>query len=358
MTADKTIFGLRFRSNERLQPSLEELRNFLDNPKKEDKGKLHSDDLSAYRNLLKAVESFEHDRQGEFRDRMLYGVLGHSQLVKPGLKLAVEQYKFHVHSLSELDLKKPSAFITSAEDEIARLNPKKKDEAARKERLSGMVEERKRSLNAMKKHWHALAEELGLIIAYIRDNLTKIVKLSEASIVILVSDQIGKKKEVDLIEDIKMQFKERLRESLHQGTITKEQLAAAKEEVADLSKRTSDLLRSDGYLLAQLYEAIHEYSKKISRELDIVMDEIERKKHTNYDEDRKLYIQAEKFLVSLTHDCRFEIPASDAGTETEHEEILIEKRREMLDHLFDLLQKGPRLNQDTPLKSGHAGLAF
>ena len=358
MTADKTIFGLRFRSNERLQPSLEELRSFLDNPKKEVKGKLHSDDLAAYRNLLKAVESFEHGRQGGFRDRMLYGVLGHSHLVKPALKLAVEQYKFHVHTLSELDLNKPSAFIKSAEDEIVRLNPKKKDEAARKERLSCMVEERKRALNAVKKHWHALAEELGHIIAYIRDNLVRIEKLSEESIVILVRDQIGKKKEVDLIEDIKTQFKERLRESLHQGTITKEQLAAVKEEVAGLSKRTSDVLRSDGYMLAQLYEAIHEYSKKTSRELEIVMGEIERKKHASYDEDRELYLQAEKLLVSLTHDCCFEIPASDIGTETEHEEILIEKRWEMLDYLFDLLRKGPRPNLDTPLKTGHAGKAF
>ncbi len=47
-----------------------------------------------------------------FREQMLYGVLGHSHLVKPALKSAVEQYKFHVHTLSELDLKKPSAFIT------------------------------------------------------------------------------------------------------------------------------------------------------------------------------------------------------------------------------------------------------
>jgi len=30
----------------------------------------------------------------------------------------------------------------------------------------------------------------------------------------------------------------------------------------------------------------------------------------------------------------------------------------MLDHLFDLLRKGPRLNLDTPLKKGHAGKAF
>jgi hypothetical protein len=340
MTDDKTIFGLRFRSNERLQPSLDELRSFLGSPKKEDKGKLHGDDLAAYRDLLKAVESFEQGALEGFSSRMLYGVLGHSHLVKPALKLAVEQYKFQVHALSELDLNKPSAFIKSAEEEIARLSPKRKDEAARKERLMGMVEERKRDLNTLKKRWLALGEELGHIIVYIRENLAKIEKLSEKSIVILVSDHLGKKKELDLIEDIKSQFKERLRESLHQGTITKEQLEATKEEVAGLSKRTTDLLRSDGYTLAQLYEAIHEYTKKVSRELETVMGEIARKKHASYDEDLEIYLQAEKILVSLTNDCRFQIQASDIGSETKHEEILVEKRREMLDHLFDLLRKG------------------
>jgi len=229
MTTDKTIFGLRFRSNERPQPSLEELRSFLDSPKTEDKGKLHRDDLAAYRDLLKAVESFDHSHQADFRDRRLYAVLGHSHLVKPTLKLSVEQHKCHMHALSSLDQKKPIAFIKSAEKEIARLNQKKKDEAGRQERMLGMVEERKRDLNALKKRLLALAEELRHTIAYINDNLAKIEKLSVKSIVILVGDQISKKKEDDLIEGIKTQFKERLREALPQGTITPEQLASTKE---------------------------------------------------------------------------------------------------------------------------------
>jgi hypothetical protein len=347
MTDDKTIFGLRFRSNERLQPTLEELRNFLNQPKTGDKGVLHGDDLAAYRNLLEAVEIFEHGRQAGFHDRMLYGVLGHSHLVTPALKLAVEQYKFHLHALTELDLKKPSAFIKSAEDEIVKLNPKKKDEAARKERLSVMVDERKHALNALKKRWYALGEELEHILEYIRDNLSKIEKLSEESIVILVSDQIGKKKEADLIDDIKMQFKERLRESLHQGTITQEHLESAKEEVADLTKRIADILRSDGYVLAQLYEGIHEFSKKIARKLENVLREAERKKHASYDEDVELYTQGEQILVSLTQECNFEIAPEDVSV-AEQEEILVEKRSEMLDHLFNLLQKGRHATQNTP----------
>jgi len=339
MTEDKTIFGLRFHSNGRLQPSIDGLKIFLDSPKKEDKGKLHGDDLAAYHDLLKAVESFEYG-QGRFRDWMLFTVLDHSNLVKPALKSAVEQYKYHMHKLSELDFKKPSAFIKSAEEEIARLNPKKKEETARRERFVGMIEERKRTLDALKKHWLALAEELSHIIAYIRDNLAKIMKLSEESIEILVGAQISRKKESDLIEDIKTQFKERLRESLHQGTITRVQLEAAKEEVAGLSKQAADLMRTDVYTLTQLYEAVHEYSQRALRELDAMMGSIEIKKHLSFDEDLELYARVEQLLVLFIRDCRFEIKAADIGAETEHDRILSEKRKEMLDHLFGLLRKG------------------
>ncbi len=339
MTADKNIFGLRFRSNERLQPSNDELKLFLDSPKKKDKAALHSDDMAAYRTLLTTVKSLENGQENSFSDRILYGVLSHSHLVKLAVKLAVTQYKFHLHTLSELDLNKPVAFIRSAEEEIAKLNPKKKSETARKERLLGMIEERKQASDVLKKRWLALAEELGHIIEYIRNNLARIEKLSEEAIDILVGDQIGRKKEIDLIEDIKTEFKERLRESLHQGTISKEQLATVKKEVADLSKRTADILRGDVYAMTQLYEAIHEFSKNIFHALDNVMDELKRIKHASYDEDLKLYTQAENILISFTSDCHFEIKAIDTGAETEHEGILIEKRRAMLDHLFDLLRK-------------------
>ena len=119
MSIDKTIFGLRFHSNGRLQLPIDGLKLFLDSPTKEVKGKRHGDDLAAYRDLLNAVESFERDHQGGFRDWMLFTVLGHSHIVKPALKSAVEQYKYHFYNLTELDLKKPAAFIKSAEEEIA-----------------------------------------------------------------------------------------------------------------------------------------------------------------------------------------------------------------------------------------------
>jgi hypothetical protein len=340
MTQDETIFGLRFRANGKLQLSIDGLKLFLDSPTKEDKGRLHGDDLAAYRGLLKAVESFEQGQPGGFHNWMLFTVLDHSHIIKPALKSAVEQYKYHFYNLSELDLKKPSAFIKSAEEEIAKLNPKKKEEVARKDRLAGMVADRKQALDSLTKKWLTLAEELNHIIAYIKDNLVKIEKLTYTSIAVLEGEKISRKKEGDLIEDIKAQFKERLRESLQRGTITREDLEKAKEEVSSLSKRTADLIRTDVYTLTQLYVSIHEYCGKACKELERRVDEIQNKKHASFAEDLKLYEQVEKILVLFTQECRFEIKAADIGTETEHDVILMEKRKEMLEHLFDLLRRG------------------
>jgi hypothetical protein len=273
-------------------------------------------------------------------DRMLYTVLGHSHFVHSSLKLTIEQYKFHVHALSMLDFKKPAAFIKSAEDEIARLN-KNKEEALRIERMRGMVEDRKRTLNTQNQLWRELTEELSHTIAYIADNLARIEKLCEKSINCLVSEQIDRRKEISLIEDIKTHFKEGLRESLHQGTISKEQLETAKEEVADLSKRTADLLRSDVYTMTQLYEIIHGHAGKIVRELGALNEEIERKKHASYDDDLALYRQAEKILIALVSTCRFDVKAVDISTETTNDKLLAGKRKEIFGHLVELLPKTP-----------------
>jgi GTPase SAR1 family protein len=167
--------------------------------------------------------------------------------------------------------------------------------------------------------------------------LSRIEKLCEASIVVLVSEQIDRKKEADLIEDIKAQFKERLRESLRQGTITREQLDAAKAEVAALSKQTADLMRSDVYALTGLYEAIHEHAKRIVRELDELVAQITAKR-TDLDEDKRLFAGLEKVLVSLVTDYRLKLQSVEIRKETEHDAILFENRKEVLDHLFDLLQ--------------------
>jgi len=296
MKTDKTIFGLRYQSHTELQPTEEELRAFLESTRKTGRQELHGNDLVKYRELIKGM-------QQDIRGKMFYGVLSHSRFVNPALKSAVEQYKYLLHALTMLDLKKPKVFV---------------------------------------RRWAALVEALSNIALYIRENLNKIQKLCEASIVILVDLQIERKFENQLIEDIKTQFKEHLKDSLHRGAIDKQYLETAKKDVATLSKEISAIFREDVYALTGLYEAIYDHAKRIAREIDALIENVKKKKSQSFDDDRELFEQIEQVLVSLISEYHFELAMTEIRTETAHEDILLEKRKEMLDHLFELLYKERR----------------
>ena len=121
MTINKSIFQLRFGANDDLYPTQEDLRLFLDSPKKEGSREPHRSDLAKYHDLLDRVTAFER-RQGydpattDARVKMFYIVLSHSQFFNPALELAVTQLKYHGHAFRALDFKKPAAFIRSAEE--------------------------------------------------------------------------------------------------------------------------------------------------------------------------------------------------------------------------------------------------
>ena len=347
MTKDNTIFGLRFVINDDLLPSREALKAFLDGPMEDGSGKPRSAELAWYYDLLAAVEGYERGQlqaataQG-FQDKMFYGALRNSRFVSPNLKAAVEQYLYYLHVLSTLDLKKPTAFIRSAEEEISKLSPKKSDEATKRDRLQGMVDERKKALDVLKKQWKALAAELSRILEYVRENMARVDKLCDLSGTVLINEQNGGKKENELIEDIKMHYKERLLEFLRHGSITKEQMEAAKEEVAVLTKRFSDLFREDVQSLTTVYEAVRTHIQKLYRELDGASKAIERKGHVSIDDDVTLYAQASGHLLSLISDLHVELKPIDIGAGTEQDVLLFEKRREMLTYFLDLLQRGPQ----------------
>jgi hypothetical protein len=347
MIIDKSIFGLRFRSNAELHPAQEELSDFLESKKKEGGRELHGDDLATYRELLKDVQAFEHNQlqdgaRQDFRGKMFYGVLSHSRFVNPALRSAVEQYKYFLRAFITLDFKKPAVFIRTAEEEIRTLNPRNQDHAVRLARLREMIDGRKETLVALKRRRTALVEELSNIALYVRDNLVKIEKLCEASIVILVDSQIKRKKESQLIEDIKRHFKEHLKDSLHRGPITKQYLETVKNDVAILSKEMSAIFREDVYALTGLYEAIHDHTKKIADEIDTLMAKVKGNTDKSFEDDRELLAQVGQVLVSLISEYHFALTATDIGTETAHEDILLEKRKEMLDHLLELLHKERR----------------
>jgi hypothetical protein len=351
MPADKSIFGLRFGSNAGLQPTREEIRTFLATPKNAGKPELHADDLASYRELLDRVTTFEQGRREgvlpeNFQERMFYGALGLSSFFNPALKSAIEQYKYHCHALLTLDFKKPAAFIKAAEEEMGRLSPKKNNEAERLARLKGMVEERKRKLEILVKRRREQAEELHHIARYIGDNLVKIEKLCKGSIVVLVDLQIAGREEDRLIAEIKEHFKERLRDSLHSGQVTKERLEAVKKDVAVLSREMSAFLREDVFALTGLFEAVHDHARKAADALGALMMKIGGMKNAGLEEEGKLYARIEQVLVSLASEFRFELKAAAMRTETAYEDVLREKRSLMLVSFLELLEKERRAGRD------------
>ena len=346
MTKDNTIFGLRFVVNDDLHPTREDLKVFLDSPRDDESGKPRSDDFAWYSDLLAAVEGYERGQfhaataQG-FQDKMLYGALNHSHFVSTTLKSAVEQYLYYLHVLSTVDIRKPTTFIRSAEEEINKLSPKKKDETVKRERLQGMVEERKKALDALKKQWQSLTTELSSILKYVLDNLARVDRLCDLSGTVLLNEQNGGKKEQELVEDVKTHYKERLREFLRHGSITKEQMDAAKEEVAAITQKLSALVREDVQSVTLIYDAVRAHIRKLYPDLAAAAKAIDQKGHASIDDDVQLYAQAAVHLLALISDLHIEFKPVDIGTTSEQDALLFEKRREMLTYLLDLLQRGP-----------------
>ncbi len=346
MTTGTTIFGLRFGSNADLNPTQEELERFLEQAKQAGSPEREGDDLAMYGTMLKALNTHERrepDASPEgFREKMFYGVLSHSRFFNPGLKLAVEQYKYHRHAHALLDFRKPSAFVKSAEEEMARLSPKKKDEAARLDRLRALTEERKRALDSMEKRRAALTNELRLVIFYIKDNLRELARLCEGAIVMLVDLQVSEREEKRLVEDIKEQFKEQLRDALHAGQVSREDLATVKRDVEALSKEVAGLLRDDIYAMTGLFEGIHDHVQKTVAAIDGSLARAEGEEGAGLDGERRFFAEVDEELTTLVKNYHFELKTTVPKSETGHGHILVEKRREILGRLFEVLKKERR----------------
>jgi len=347
MTMDKSIFGLRFSSNVSLQPTQEELRMFLESTIKQGGRELHGNVLATYNDVLESVLSFRrgqlpHAPTRDEHEKMFYGVLSHSFFYNPALKSAVEQYKYQLHALRTIDFRKPRAFINAAEQAISLLDSRKETDAAKKVKMQDMVDERKKILETLNSSWPALVEELGHLSLYIRDNLFKIANRCETSIVVLVNSSIARMKENQVIEDIKIHFKEQLKYDLHDGLVTGQRLENAKKDVALLSKEISNNFRENIFALTQLYESIYDHTLKTAREIDTLMGENRRTKNTGFAEEMELFTRIEQVLDAFITRRRFELKEAETKSETTHKDIFLEKRKEMLDHLFELMQKDRR----------------
>jgi hypothetical protein len=342
MPVDKSIFSLRFGSNPELQPTREELASFVRSPKKAGSRDSLARDLEHYDEMFGKIEEFVRKRElhpdrQDIRERMLYGVLELTSFFSPALRSAVAQYRYHLHALMALDFRKPRVFIRTAEEEIDRLNPKRQDDAAKRSKLRAMVAERKRTLETLGKRREERVEELSNIARYVRDNLARIVKVCEGSIVLLVDFQIAGREKSRLVEDIKDDFRRRLRYSLHYGRLTRDELESAKQEVSMLSEELSAFLRDDVFSMTTLLEAVHDHARKDAGEIDALMRKIGAGENADPDRDDALYEQIGDQLVSLVAAFHFDLKARPIQTETGHEDMLLENRKALLDNLFALL---------------------
>jgi len=350
MTSEDSFFGLRFGSNANLCPSPEELKAFLESPKR-GKGEVYGDGLIAYRQLLERLAAFElRQRENipvqDFREEMFCEAISCSGFFNPALIREVELFDYYMHALIMLDFRKPAAFIHAAEEEIVRLNPKKKDEAAKIERLRGMADERKKALAAIESDAAEFMRELADIARYIRENLIRIEKKCEKAIVLLVDLQVAGREKSHLIEEIKSEFKEHLRDALHSGLVSRDYLESVKKDVGILTREIADLLREDVYALTGVFETIHEHVQRIARELDSQLSRVRNRKQGSQEEARVLFLRIEHALHALVTEHNGELHATEIRTETVHDAIIREKRRELLEHIFTLLQKDRRARHE------------
>ncbi len=352
MAIDNSIFGLRFGSNPELNPTRAELRIFLDVTRKTGTGEPHRSDLARYDELVENLLAFEHRPQPDvamdIREKVLFSVLRNSRFVNPALELAVEQYKYHLHSLNMLDLRKPAAFIKVAETEIGRIPPKKKSaaEATRVERLRAMVDERKQTLAVLNRKRTGLVEELSRIVRYVRNNLVRIERLCEASIVILAELQISVKEEKLWVDDIKEKLKEQLRDSLHQSQLSRQDLDEARKDIAELSKEIASLLRQDLFAMGRLYEAILDHAKETARLIDGLLKGTKESRQRTLEDEQALFTKIETVLVSLVSDYQFDLTMPEQSGEGRYGRVLRETRRDMLQHVLALLEEERRSRRD------------
>jgi len=342
---DAQIFGLRFKSNEALQPAPADLAAFLRAPSTPGRPGTHQDDLAVFISYLERVDAYEQAlAQGmervTFNERMLLGVLSHTRFFKPSLRIAIEEYKYHHHQLLHLDFVKPEKFVRSAEEELSKLNPKKRDDQQKIARLQALVVQRKKDLEELTKRRRAIAGELCHITVYVRDNIAKVQQLCEDAISSLAKLQVGGKRTEQLIEDIKEHFKGEVREHRQAGMVTPEYLESVKTEVAELSQRLKRQLLGDIYAVTGIYEGIYDHVKKTAAQLTELIGLAEQARKDDKGRDNKVFGRIERTLVALISEIQAEAKApAPEKKEKRLDDLLWEKRREMLDHVFALLKE-------------------
>lgn len=350
---DTFIFGLRFKSDESLQPSADDLAVFLGSPRTPGAPGTREDDLEVFIGHQKRVEAYE---QGlarglgwlDFSERLLLGVLSHTRFFRPALRIAIEEYLYHHHEFLQLDFNKPESFIRSAEDEMGRLSAGKKDDQQKIARLQALIDQRKKDLAALTKRRRVMVGELCHIAAYVLENLEKVRQLSEDAIALLARLQAGGDKTVQLIEDLKAYFKDEVREYRQMRMVTPEYLESVKTEVAKLSQLLTGQVRGDIVAVTGIYENFRVHAVKNTVLLRDLISRAELARKNDGARDVQVFTEIESALIGLISEFRPGMKAPEqAGAGERHEDLLREKRREFLDHIFLLLRDEHKKNKRT-----------
>jgi len=335
-----TIFGPRVTTRKDLQPAPEELGAFLEQMRKQGTLMPLVKGLARLRLLLVDIDAFEQRRrldpgQQDLRDRMVFGVLLHTRFINEELLQAVTLFHYHLRTLASLDLESPAEFIVAAERTMKKLNRKRIDHALRMVRLTEMIEERKKMIASIEAQSAQLSAELWSIAWYVQDNLVAMEMLCRKSIVILVEIGLEKQKESELIEAIRKQFKKELSASIGDRQITTDAVAKVKHVVDRLTHKLSRLIRDDVYHLSQLYEVIHDHMQAAAKELGGLLTGAAGVKGNRGQDSIKLFQRIGEALVSLITNYPRELKPYKSALDTTTNALVLEKRREMVDHLLE-----------------------
>jgi chromosome segregation ATPase len=343
------IFALRHQANGDIQPTSEELAAFLANPKEERGSAKHEDDLTLYRADLQVMDEFESSIQrgvGEYHlaERTFLGVLSHVRFFNHAVKCVVEEYKYLFGKIRVLDFKKPRDFVRAVQEEIESLDSTRKVDQPKIARLREKLEKRHADIASLEKTRINVTTELKNIASYMHDNLARIQKLCELSIATLNSLETDTDIENDAVADLKKQFKDDLRDRLQQGPVSREFAEQSKEDFMQHAKELMEFARQDRLALRRIYEQVHDHVKKHVAEIDMLVQQVDAKKD-RFEEDRELLGKIDRGLVSLISEYQFgEEKIEETAREDEHAGIIAQKRNEMLQRVFDLLQGKPNIS--------------
>jgi hypothetical protein len=334
------IFIPRVSPKQGLLPTPEELSAFFEQQKKEGYLVTLINGISKVRIMLVDIDAFEHRRKLEpdlqdLRERMVFGVLRHTRFVNDELLAAVAQFEYQLHALVACDFESPTEFIANAEKTMRKLKRSKLDHVMRMARLTEMIEERKNMLIGLGVRWTALTGELRHIVDYVRENLLRIERLCKKSIVVLVEIGLGKKKESELIEEIREQFLRDFKNTAGIRQMTADDLHKAQAVCDRLAKRLSEMMRDDQFSLSWLYEKIHDRAKSLIADLDGLLRELAHLKADQRREALLLYQNIGQVLISLVADFPAELRPGKVDVGATRNAILMEKRRDMINYLLD-----------------------